>query len=60
MLRPSPNHGTLLLPNDDDDDDDSVVTVHTSSLLQNNGHDTLGKPEPRLITMGEGEREVKH
>ena len=22
MLRPSPNHGTLRLPNDDDDDDD--------------------------------------
>ena len=21
MLRPSPNHGTLRLPNDDDDDD---------------------------------------
>ena len=27
MLRPSPNHGTQLLPNDDDDDDDFVNVV---------------------------------
>ena len=27
MLRPSPSHGTLRLPNDDDDDDDASVTT---------------------------------
>ena len=25
MMRPSPNHSTLRLPNDDDDDDDADV-----------------------------------
>ena len=27
MVRPSPNHGTLRLPNDDDDDDDVCFTA---------------------------------
>ena len=28
MLSPSPNHGSLRLPNDDDDDDDDDVSCN--------------------------------
>ena len=38
MLRPSPNHGTLRLPNDDDDDDDDdhlFISSDPDSVLWN-------------------------
>ena len=32
MLRPSPNHGTQLLPNYDDDDDDDAYIMHRAYM----------------------------
>ena len=36
MLRPSPNHGTLRLPNDDDDDDDASFGHFLSGVCSRN------------------------
>ena len=48
MLRPSPNHGTLRLPddddNDDDDDDKALVLLLWSSALGNSSIATSSMP----------------
>ena len=52
MLRPSPNHGTLRLPNDDDDDTLSTCQAFSSRKLprSNNCLKSVKKKKMRLAS----------
>ena len=55
MLRPSPNHGTLRLPNDDDnDDDDDDFSLARSAVSGDSDQyvSSTAEPSVQLKTTG--------